>query len=226
MAKPSPTEHLWVMHCTKNSCNQKLIVIFVLQGLGPYFPVAVSWISTTAHGALFPYTIFEHLWVYTYAYYTASHSPGTHMKPSIILGIYVPLQFAWLWASAFCMGMYVYSPLPYTPPGAQTQAVSFTAWLLLSCHKAAGTHAPSQTCTFPARSTELHPTHRLHLGRVVPDVDVWVLQGLVHRYALGWIDDQHFGQQVPSLAGCSMDSMKTLWLAPTLIALRERLTGL
>ena len=47
-----------------------------------------------------------------------------------------------------------------------------------------------------------NPTHRLHLSWVVPYVDVGVLQGLVHWYPLGRVDDQHLRQQVSGLAGC------------------------
>lgn len=44
--------------------------------------------------------------------------------------------------------------------------------------------------------------HRVGLRRVVPDVDVRVIQGLFYRDAALGIDDQHFGQQVACLTRC------------------------
>ena len=58
-------------------------------------------------------------------------------------------------------------------------------------------------------------THRLHLGRVVPHVDVGVLQGLVHRYPLRGVYDQHLGQQVSGLAGCGATRAHTHTYART-----------
>lgn len=44
--------------------------------------------------------------------------------------------------------------------------------------------------------------HRVGLCRIVPHVDVRVVEGFLHRDAAFWINDQHFGQQVPCLTRC------------------------
>uniref|UniRef100_A0A087YQ74 Uncharacterized protein n=1 Tax=Poecilia formosa TaxID=48698 RepID=A0A087YQ74_POEFO len=44
--------------------------------------------------------------------------------------------------------------------------------------------------------------HRVRLRGVVPHVDVGVMKGFLHRDAAFRINDQHFGEQIPSLNSC------------------------
>ena len=46
------------------------------------------------------------------------------------------------------------------------------------------------------------PTHRVCLRRVVPNVDVGVVQGLLHGDAGFRVNHQHFGEQVACLTSC------------------------
>lgn len=54
--------------------------------------------------------------------------------------------------------------------------------------------------------------HRVGLCRIVPHVDVRVVEGVFHRDAAFWIDDQHFGQQVPCLTCCCCNRERAVWL--------------
>lgn len=59
---------------------------------------------------------------------------------------------------------------------------------------------------------EKHP-HRVGFCRVVPDVNVWVIESFLHRDAAFRINDQHFGQQVPGLTRCygNREKIELLW---------------
>lgn len=54
--------------------------------------------------------------------------------------------------------------------------------------------------------------HRVGLRRVVPHVDVGVVEGLLHGDAALGVDDQHFGEQVPRLTRCYGDRGATVLL--------------
>lgn len=61
--------------------------------------------------------------------------------------------------------------------------------------------------------------HRVCLCRVVPHVNVGVVEGFLHRDTAFRIDDQHFGEQVPRLGSCFVNKRRAE-------SLRKRVHGI